>query len=247
MKRPTTSLTLIAAVAAVILAAASGIAYASIPDANGLIHSCYQKIKGQLRVINTDNGQNCNPNEVSLNWNQTGPQGPQGAQGTQGPAGPAGPQGAQGPQGAAGPQGNPGPQGPPGPSGASDAWSASGFCNGFQQPSYCASINGGHDAVSVTVPAGSYLISGKASIENNDTNFQGEFCELKQGTGGGAPDLDRTDIELAGIGSPSSGAVPLLAAATFTDPSTTITLRCSGSNSSQDQAVLTAIKVGQLH
>jgi hypothetical protein len=103
----------------------------------------------------------------------------------------------------------------------------------------------------VTVPAGSYVINGKAWIENEDTSDEGEFCELKQGTGGSAPDLDRTDLFVAGHGFTSTerpyAAVPLLATATFTDPSTTITLRCTGSDSYGDQAVLTAIKIGQLH
>jgi len=43
------------------------------------------------------------------------------------------------------------------------------------------------------------------------------------------------------------GAIPLLGVATFTDPATTITIRCSDSNSAQDQGVLTATKIGQLH
>lgn len=67
-----------------------GIAYATIPDTGGVIHGCYQKNQGALRVIDTDKGQACSSSETALNWSQTGPQGPQGAPGPQGPAGPSG-------------------------------------------------------------------------------------------------------------------------------------------------------------
>jgi hypothetical protein len=68
-------LTVLAVIAAGL--AAGGIAYASVPDASGVIHGCYQKVNGQLRVIDSSTD-NCGPSEVALNWNQTGPQGPSG-------------------------------------------------------------------------------------------------------------------------------------------------------------------------
>jgi hypothetical protein len=58
-----------------------GIAYASIPDANGVIHGCRKNSGGALRVIDTDAGQTCAGNETALSWNQTGPQGPPGPAG----------------------------------------------------------------------------------------------------------------------------------------------------------------------
>ena len=71
-----------------------GVAYATIPDGGGVIHSCYARSGGSLRVI--DAGvTNCKSGETSLNWNQTGPAGaagPAGAKGDTGAAGPAGPQ-----------------------------------------------------------------------------------------------------------------------------------------------------------
>ncbi len=74
-----------------------GVAWAAIPDSSGVIHGCYQRDHGQLRLIDTDQNQSCNPSEVPIQWSQTGPQGQ------------PGPQGAQGPQGQQGPQGDPGP------------------------------------------------------------------------------------------------------------------------------------------
>jgi hypothetical protein len=73
-----------------------GIAWADIPD-SGVIHGCYHKVNGQLRVIDIDEGQACNPSESALSWNQTGPTGPRGM------TGPTGAKGATGPTGPAGP------------------------------------------------------------------------------------------------------------------------------------------------
>ena len=50
--------------------AAGGIAYASIPGSNGVIHGCYQKINGQLRVIDPGAGGTCTTSENPLDWNQ---------------------------------------------------------------------------------------------------------------------------------------------------------------------------------
>ena len=60
-------------------------AYAAIPDSGQVIHGCYQRESGQLRVIDTDRGQSCRPSERALDWNQ---QGPKGAPGPPGPPGP---------------------------------------------------------------------------------------------------------------------------------------------------------------
>jgi hypothetical protein len=76
--------------AAALLAVAAGVAYAAIPDGQGVIHACYKVNKGDLRVI--DSGA-CAAGEAGVSWNQTGPQG------QAGPAGPAGPQGLEGPPG----------------------------------------------------------------------------------------------------------------------------------------------------
>jgi hypothetical protein len=96
---------------------AGGVATASIPDGNGVIHSCLKS--GSVRIIDSAN-QTCKNTETILDWGQSGPPGPQGPQGPQGaigPEGPAGPQGSAGPQGEIGPQGATGPGGPQGPQG----------------------------------------------------------------------------------------------------------------------------------
>jgi hypothetical protein len=67
----------------------AGIAYASIPDANGVIHSCYNSDNGALRVFGKSKDyQQCNAGEKALDWSQTGPTGPTGLTGARGPVGP---------------------------------------------------------------------------------------------------------------------------------------------------------------
>jgi len=55
--------------------AVGGIAYASIPDSDGVIHGCYKTVGGALRVTDTSAGRSCTSGEKSLDWNQQGPQG----------------------------------------------------------------------------------------------------------------------------------------------------------------------------
>ncbi len=63
----------------VVAIAAAGIAYASIPDANGVIHGCYNSDNGALRVFGKSKDfQQCNAGEKPLDWSQTGPTGPTG-------------------------------------------------------------------------------------------------------------------------------------------------------------------------
>ena len=81
------------AIVAVVLSA-TGLAVAAIPDSNGVIHSCYSKSNGSLRVVK---GTKCRKGEKKLKWNQqgeTGPPGPRGAPGAAGPPGAAGTPGA---------------------------------------------------------------------------------------------------------------------------------------------------------
>lgn len=72
-----------------LLAAAAGVAFARIPDADGTIHGCRNASTGALRVIGSR--AHCRDNERRLDWNVRGPAGPAG------PIGPAGPEGEPGP------------------------------------------------------------------------------------------------------------------------------------------------------
>src|SRR5438045_1105038 len=86
-------------------ALAGGVAYATIPDSAGVIHTCYSKATGTWRPIDYPS-EKCKSGETQLDFNQRGPEGPagpQGATGAQGLAGPVGPAGSAGPAGPAGP------------------------------------------------------------------------------------------------------------------------------------------------
>jgi len=83
----------IAVMVAAFLTFAAGVAYAMIPDGQGVIHGCSKNDNGQLRVI--DSG-GCAPSEKPLSWSQTGPQGPPGPKGDTGDTGPQGPPGVLG-------------------------------------------------------------------------------------------------------------------------------------------------------
>jgi hypothetical protein len=75
------------------LVVSAGVAYAAIPDSNGVIHGCIKKSggddddgggKGSLRVIDTAKGESCKRKETALKWNQTGPAGTPGQDGEDG-------------------------------------------------------------------------------------------------------------------------------------------------------------------
>ena len=82
-------------VGAVVAASLAGTAYATIPGGDGVIHACYAKSGGTLRVIDAS-VTNCKSGETALNWSQQGQPGPKGDPGGPGPAGPPGEQGEPG-------------------------------------------------------------------------------------------------------------------------------------------------------
>jgi hypothetical protein len=101
LKRFRPSPALVVAVTALVVAL-GGVAYATIPDSGGVIHGCYLKRTGSLRVIDPSRGERCTRAETSIPWNQTGPRGAIGRAGRQGKTGATGPQGPAGPAGAPG-------------------------------------------------------------------------------------------------------------------------------------------------
>src|SRR4051794_19369748 len=166
-----------------------GVARGTIPDSGGVIRACYQKNHGDLRVIDTAKDK-CNPSEIALSWNQTGPTGPKGdtgptgptgPKGDTGPTGPTGPKGDTGPTGATGPtgpKGDTGPTGPTGdtgptgPAGPARAYGAIGADGGLSRSAGIASVN--HPRT------GNYCITLNAGIDPSTTiavttpNFTGD-------------------------------------------------------------------------
>lgn len=166
----------VAAATAAVTVISAGMVFATIPGAAGVIHGCYHKSSGNIRVID-DAVASCKANETELVWNVTGPRGPQGLQGL---VGPMGAPGAPGPTGAAGAIGPSGPAGPAGPAGAiTRAHFASG--PGAQLTSDYSLV------VQKAVPAGSYVfvatVWGMSPFLEGDAETSGASCELRDETG----------------------------------------------------------------
>lgn len=111
----------IAALGAASALAVGSVAWASIPDTDGVIYACYNSSSGDVKIIDPARTSSCAKGFQALNWNQTGPQGPAGAQGETGATGATGATGPAGPQGEAGATGPAGPQGETGTTGATGA------------------------------------------------------------------------------------------------------------------------------
>jgi hypothetical protein len=131
----------------------TGLAYASIPGSNGVIHGCYKTGGTNHAVTVVDSSAQCPGGYTSLKWNQSGPQGPAGAAGPKGATGPMGATGATGPQGPAG------PDGPQGPSGLSQAFSVASI-DGFTLNDTSSTTV----ASSQPVPAGSYVVNATVGV-----------------------------------------------------------------------------------
>jgi hypothetical protein len=160
-----------------------GIAYASIPGPDGVLHGCYstngaKATNGTALNIIDSAVASCSGNQTAISWNQKGPTGakgttgPKGATGSQGsagtngakgPKGSTGATGPSGPQGLKGDKGDPGAAGSPGPQGATGARGPTGT-NGQNGAKGPTGANG------PTGPAGSGATSGTATIPSGKFN-----------------------------------------------------------------------------
>jgi hypothetical protein len=126
---------------------------ASIPDASGVIHGCYNTSlahgnpTGALRVVDPSKlGGACGAWELPVTWSQTGPKG------TTGPTGPLGPSGARGP---------------------SDAWNKIVPSGGDFGPST--------DILSMALPPGNYAVTAGSSFQALGAATDGFSCQLVGG------------------------------------------------------------------
>lgn len=199
---------------------------ASIPDANGVIHGCYNTSRahgtptGQLRVIDTARVDGrCASWEAPLSWSANS--GATGPTGSTGPTGPSGPTGATGPTG---------PSGTP-----TDIWNAA--ADGPVGPLNLAPKN----VLSKSLPAGSYLVEGKVMLNDGLSSFDA-ICELTDG----ATNFDQSHDPGAAAG--ASETLPLQAQITLAS-TTTISIACqSGGQSTYALNIrLDAIPVGTVH
>lgn len=163
-----------------------------------------------------------------------------------GPQGPAGPQGPTGATGPAGPTGPTGPQGPAGANGVAHAYTDTGslvtkiLC-GLNCSILGVKLDGSNPAVAtVTVPAGSYLIFGKAQLNNDDGSDQLGSCQLSTG--------DQTSVRLGSGGSASFiQSVSVQDTAINVPDGTTFTMNCGTFNGIAQNPKLTAIEVNAIN
>jgi Collagen triple helix repeat (20 copies) len=214
-----------------------------------------------------------------------GDTGEQGPKGDTGAAGPAGPKGDTGAQGAVGPKGDAGAQGPIGPAGAQGTPGAAGpqgepgsdaevilYTNG-QGGTEPAEDKGtepadyrvtGLSRVSLTVPAGSYEITGSVSTIAPESGTEGTLlsrirCNLVNASGT-TPEEQELDTFMTSffhqsMPAPDPGnrqGIQLGASATFAAP-TNLEIRCFGTDNSASSpgqigaARIDALKVGAIN
>jgi hypothetical protein len=166
----------VAVLAALAAVAVVSVAAGAIPGSSGRIDACYGS-NGEVRVIDTEKSpaDTCNKGWKPLDWNQHGVAGKDGADG------------APGPQGL---RGEPGPPGPPGPAGGlpnvyvvhqPDFWREQG---GSSNPDGDVLLPG--DVTTYTtilskdIPAGSYTIEARVSLESTAPRDTGE-CRIPGG------------------------------------------------------------------
>lgn len=220
----------VVAIAAAALLVLAGVAYATIPDGGGVIHGCYAKSGGSLRVIDAS-VTNCSKSETALDWNIQGQQGPQGPQGQQGATGP---QGAPGPQGAAGP---PGPAGPQGPSGLSHGYLAS-----TSNVPVAAAPAYSQVAVLSGVPDGNYMVS--AQIGVGDTG--GSNPDIRCHVSVNGNELSGTDSKAPG--SDSEATLTIVSAAPLSGGGNSVSVAClTGDTTTTADVNLTLVRVDSLN
>jgi hypothetical protein len=180
----------------------------ALASAGGTIHAC---VKKRSHTLYTGR---CKTGDKRLSWNQTGPSGPRGATGAQGPKGATG---AQGPKGATGAQGPAGPQGP---------------SNGYSSYTVGAvgipNDNAAHIVASLTVPAGSYMVIGKALISNSSAGQALDTCDLVPPGGryNNGADIDESAASTDPANNVAEETLSLVGP--LTTSGGTITLQCAG-------------------
>jgi len=260
----------IAAVAVIGLALASGIAYATIPDGNKVFSACMLKATGTIRLIDPSLpasnvlGHCDSKLETQVSWNQ---QGQAGASGPTGPAGPPGPKGdtgatgtaglkgdtgAMGDPGAPGPKGDTGPPGPPGPKGDTGPTGPAGADGADGGPAYAdfsASTalpkDGDYVRVaSVALPAGIYALTGTVTVEVSGATAV--HCELDSG-----PTIDLNTVIVEAGQSTTASAIVNLTLAAVVEGGTTLGVDCHTTGTllfdSGAEASIVAVKVSSLN
>lgn len=154
-----------------------------------------------------------------------------------GPAGPAGPTGAPGSNGAAGPAGSAGAPGATGPRGPSDAIKK-------ESTAFVATAAGFTSQQSISLPAGSWVVTGTGLVNNNGGAAATASCRLLIG-GTSVDELQSFSVPITG--SPGERVPFSLTGAGTLAAAGTAELQCSSSQiGNVGQPSLTAIQVATL-
>jgi hypothetical protein len=165
------------AVAIGLLALAGGGALAA--TSAGTVQACAKKSNGALRLANR-----CNRGETGVSWSIRGPRGLPGVPGAEGPGGLQGPQGPQGVPGSAGVTGGRGPTGTTGATGATGASANDAYTEDWTNLYVPGVATSPFNLGAVTLPAGNFMVFGKASVNNTLDQSRSLTCGL------GTPGID---------------------------------------------------------
>ncbi len=223
----------VSAALTLVIALTAGTMYVAVSQTPPTTYYGCRNAQNIVGIIRADVAPTCPKGYGLVSWNSVGPQGPQGIQGATGPQGPQGPQGSQGPQGpqgSTGATGGTGPAGPPGPAGSSV-----GYGDDSGQTDISNGI-GGANVVSVSVPAGSYMIAATTMIHNSDGDYQIADCNLGSIVGFGV------DAVMPPHGGDS---ITVLGWATVSQQ-TTIAMHCSTYRGYAVSATMTVTQVGSV-
>lgn len=165
----------VTSVAALMIVGTSSVAYAKsaplapVPDANGIIHACYDTKDDDPHPYFLRKAA-CGKKETQIDWNVQGVKGDKGDKGDQGI------QGVPGDQGDKGDTGDTGDTGAPGTAGTSAVYTAQ-----FGSP---AAISGNNlPVLSKAVPAGKYAVTATVQAENRDGDDDRNFVCFLSGDG----------------------------------------------------------------
>ncbi len=182
---------------------------------------------------------------------KTGATGPEGPAGKAGSTGGTGATGATGATGFEGSEGKPGKQGPEGEKGEKGTTGLMGPSEAYEEKSLTSTgiTSKVSDTISVSLLAGSYDISAKAQVKNEEAVSGTVLCELKPE---GEPALDEMTSALPAKGTTPGEATAVLHSKFEKAGATTVSFTCSLSAGPAKEVLvihpaLSAIKVATLH
>jgi hypothetical protein len=196
---------------------AGGVAWAASGSGGAVIHACYSKRSGALRVAGR-----CKHGEKALSWSQSGPEGREGARG------------ARGETGVSGAGGQNGGEGPAGPSDVYAAGKATGALSLSEYTSYAR----------LALPPGSYLVEATVILFSNKPGTK-MVCFVAEASTPVTGELDAAEAS-AGEKEQNTVALTG-ALSTTTPVTEELFCKLGAGEGTADNEHLVAIKTGALH